>query len=138
MLFRSVVNAIPTAVNPAFSVRATSSSAGITQYAEIWYSAYASPTVSQRIFAGTTAIQSNGNPYELNQILPDVQLFDIPQGDWYFFSRMVNQLATSDFSPASTKYQWRPTTFQFSDKYVAVAYADDILGTGLKIGRAHV
>ena len=92
---------------------------------------YASPTVSQRIFAGTTAIQSNGNPYGLNEILPDVQLFDIPQGDWYFFSRMVNQLATSDFSPASTKYEWRPTTFQFSDKYVAVAYADDILGTGL-------
>ena len=125
-----IVNAIPTAVNPAFSVRATSSSAGITQYAEIWYSAYASPTTSQRIFAGTTAIQSNGNPYGLSEILPDVQLFDIPQGDWYFFSRMVNQFATSDFSPASTVYKWRPTTFQFTNKYIIVAYADSITGTG--------
>lgn len=128
-----IVNAIPTAINPAFSVRATSSSAGITQYAEIWYSAYASPTTSQRIFAGTTAIQSNGNPYTINTVLPDVQLFDIPSGDWYFFSRMVNQLATSDFSPASTVYKWRPSTYQFTDKYVAVVYADDILGTGFSL-----
>jgi hypothetical protein len=125
-----IVNAIPTAVNPAFSVRATSSSAGITQYAEIWYSAYSSPTASQRIFAGTTAIQSNGTPYGLNEVLPDVQLFDIPQGDWYFFSRMVNQLATSDFSPASTVYKWRPSTFQFTEKYITVAYGTSITGAG--------
>jgi hypothetical protein len=125
-----IVNAIPTAVNPAFSVRVTSSSAGITQYAEVWYSAYSNPTADQRIFAGTTAIQSNGTPYTINQVLPDVQLFDIPQGNWYFFSRMVNQLATSDFSPASTVYEWRPSTFQFSNKYIIVAYADSITGTG--------
>ena len=125
-----IVNAIPTAVNPAFSVRATSSSAGITQYAEIWYSAYSNPTASQRIFAGTTAIQSNGTPYGLNEVLPDVQLFDIPQGNWYFFSRMVNQFATSNFSPASTVYEWRPTTFQFANKYVIVAYADNNVGAG--------
>ena len=125
-----IVNAIPTAVNPAFSVRVTSSSAGITQYAEVWYSAYSNPTESQRIFAGTTAIQSNGTPYTINQILPDVQLFDIPQGDWYFFSRMVNQLATSDFSPASTVYKWRPSTFQFTEKYITVAYGTSITGAG--------
>jgi hypothetical protein len=125
-----IVNAIPTAVNPAFSVRVTSSSAGITQYAEVWYSAYSNPTESQRIFAGTTAIQSNGTPYTINQVLPDVQLFDIPQGDWYFFSRMVNQLATSDFSPASTVYKWRPSTFQFTEKYIAVAYGTSITGAG--------
>jgi hypothetical protein len=125
-----IVNALPTAVNPAFSVRATSSSAGITQYAEIWYSAYSIPTASQRIFAGTTAIQSNGTPYGLSEVLPDVQLFEIPQGDWYFFSRMVNQLATSDFSPASTVYKWRPSTFQFTEKYITVAYATSIAGAG--------
>jgi len=125
-----IVNALPTATNPAFSVRVTSSSAGITQYAEIWYSVYSNPTESQRIFAGTTAIQSNGTPYGLSQVLPDVQLFDIPQGDWYFFSRMVNQFAASDFSPASTVYKWRPSTFQFSNKYIIVAYADSITGTG--------
>jgi hypothetical protein len=125
-----IVNALPTAVNPAFSVRVTSSSAGITQYAEVWYSAYSNPTADQRIFAGTTAIQSNGTPYGLNEVLPDVQLFDIPQGDWYFFSRMVNQLATSDFSPASTVYKWRPSTFQFTEKYITVAYGTSITGAG--------
>ena len=123
-----IVNAIPTAVNPAFSVRVTTSSAGITQYAEIWYSAYANPTSSQRIFAGTTEINSNGNPYTINYVMPDVQLFNIPSGDWYFFSRMVNQLATSNFSPASTVYQWRPTTFQYGEKFLSVAYADSIDG----------
>jgi hypothetical protein len=125
-----IVNALPTATNPAFSVRVTSSSAGITQYAEVWYSAYSNPTADQRIFAGTTAIQSNGTPYTINQVLPDVQLFDIPQGDWYFFSRMVNQLATSDFSPASTVYKWRPSTFQFTEKYITVAYGTSITGAG--------
>jgi hypothetical protein len=128
-----IVNALPTATNPAFSVRATSSSAGITQYAEIWYSAYSNPTSSQRIFAGTTAIQSNGTPYGLSEVLPDVQLFEIPQGDWYFFSRMVNQLATSDFSPASTVYKWRPSTFQFTEKYITVAYATSIAGAGFSL-----
>jgi hypothetical protein len=123
-----IVNAIPTAVNPAFSVRITTSSAGITQYAEVWYSAYASPTSSQRIFAGTTEINANGNPYTINYVMPDVQLFNIPSGDWYFFSRMVNQLATSNFSPASTVYQWRPTTFQYAEKFLSIAYADSIDG----------
>jgi hypothetical protein len=123
-----IVNAIPTAVNPAFSVSVTTSSAGITQYAEIWYSAFSTSTSSQKIFAGTTEINSNGNPYTINYVMPDVQLFNIPSGDWYFFSRMVNQLATSNFSPASTVYQWRPTTFQYTEKFLSVAYADSIDG----------
>jgi hypothetical protein len=124
-----IVNPYPSITNPAFSVRVTSSSAGITQYAEVWYSAYAIPTASQYIFAGVTEVQSNGNPYEINTALPDVQLFNIPAGDWYFFSRMVNSLATSNFSPASSVFVWRPTTFQYTDRYVAVAYADNITGT---------
>jgi hypothetical protein len=124
-----IVNPYPSITNPAFSVRVTSSSAGITQYAEVWYSAYAIPTASQYIFAGVTEVQSNGNPYEINTALPDVQLFNIPAGDWYFFSRMVNSLATSDFSPASSVFVWRPTTFQYSDRYLAVAYADNITGS---------
>lgn len=124
-----VVNALPSVTNPAFSVRVTTSSAGITQYAEVWYSAYSNPTPSQYIFAGTTEINSNGNPYNINYVMPDVQLFNIPTGDWYFFSRMINAIATSDFSPASTKFEWRPTTFQYVNRYVAVAYADDINGS---------
>lgn len=119
----------PSAVNPAFDVRVTTSSAGITQYAEIWYSAYQYPTSSQYIFAGTTEIQPNGDPYSINIVMPTVQLFNIPTGDWYFFSRMVNSIAKSDYSLASSKLVWRPTTFQYTDKYLSVAYADNITGT---------
>jgi hypothetical protein len=61
--------------------------------------------------------------------MPDVQLFNIPAGDWYFFSRMVNAIATSNYSLASTKFVWRPTTFQYSNRYLGVAYADNITGT---------
>ena len=119
----------PSITNPAFNVQVTTSSAGITQYAEIWYSAYQYPTASQYIFAGTTEIQSNGNPYTINFVMPIVQLFNIPTGDWYFFTRMVNNIATSNYSLASIKLTWRPTTFQYADKYISVAYADNITGT---------
>ena len=121
----------PSSPNPSFQVNVTTSSAGIVQYAEIWYSPYASPTASQRIFAGTTAIQSNGNPYDPSTAMPIVTLTDIPSGDWYFFSRMVNQLGSSDFSAASAKFTWRPTTFTYAEQYLIVAYADDINGTNL-------
>lgn len=125
-----VSNVLPTAANPAFSVIATTSSAGITQYAEIWYSAYQYPTSEQRIFAGTTEVNANGDPYDINTVMPAVQLFNIPAGNWYFFSRMVNSIASSNFSLASTVLQWRPTTFQFVDRYLSIAYADAIDGTG--------
>jgi len=115
---------------PSFDVSVTSSSNGITQYAEVWYSAFANPTESQRIFAGTTAVQSNGTPYEPNTLLPAVTLSNIPSGDWYFFSRIVNSLASSSFSPASAKLTWRPETFQYASRYLMVAYADSITGTG--------
>ena len=120
----------PTAVNPSFQVNVSTSSSGIVQYAEIWYSAFASPTAEQRIFAGTTAIQSNGNPYDINTAMPPVTVSDIPSGNWYFFSRMVNSLASSVFSSNSTVFQWRPSTFQYTNKYVAVAYGTSIVGAG--------
>jgi len=120
----------PTATNPSFQVNVSTSSSGITQYAEIWYSAFASPTADQRIFAGTTAIQSNGNPYDINTAMPPVTVSDIPSGNWYFFSRMVNSLASSVFSSNSTVFEWRPSTFQYTNKYVAVAYGTSIVGAG--------
>lgn len=124
-----ITSQYPSITNPAFNVQITTSSAGITQYAEIWYSAYQYPTAAQYIFAGTTEINSNGNPYGINTVMPIVQLFNIPTGDWYFFSRMVNAIATSNYSLASTKLTWRPTTFQYADRYLSVAYADNITGT---------
>ena len=126
----TVSTILPNAANPAFSVNVTSSSAGITQYAEVWYSAYQYPTDAQRIFAGTTAVNSNGDPYDINTAMPAVQLFNIPAGNWYFFSRMVNSIASSSFSLASTVLQWRPMTFQYTERYLAVAYATSITGTG--------
>jgi hypothetical protein len=128
-----ITGSFPTAANPAFSVSVTTSNAGITQYAEVWYSAFQFPTDSQRIFAGTTEVNSNGDPYDVNSLMPPVQLFNIPAGDWYFFSRMVNSIASSSFSAASAVYKWRPTTFQYVDRYLSIAYADTIDGTGFSL-----
>ena len=124
-----VSTSYPAIANPSFSITVTTSSAGIIQYAEIWYSAYQYPTQSQYIFAGTTAVNPNGDPYNNSEALTPIQLFDIPAGDWYFFTRMVNSIASSNYSLASAKLIWRPQTFQYTEKYLAVAYADNITGT---------
>jgi hypothetical protein len=118
----------PSITNPAFTLRIQTSSAGISEYAEIYYSAYQFPTDDQLIFAGTTEVQPGGSPYVVNSFMPDVQLFNIPAGDWYFFTRMVNNLANSNYSLASSKLTWRPTTFQYTEKFLSVAYADSIDG----------
>jgi len=115
---------------PTISVQATTSSAGITQYVEIWYSAFSNPSSSQYIFAGTSQVQSSGLPYGNNIAVPNISLGNIPLGNWYFFSRMVNSLTKSNYSSASTLVQWRPTTYQFTQRYLSVAYADSITGTG--------
>ena len=120
----------PTNTNPLFLVSLTASSVGIIQYAEVWYSAFSSPTAEQRIFAGTSSIQSSGNPYLPGSTIPSVTLTNIPSGNWYFFSRMVNSLATSPFSSASTVFNWRPSTFQYTERYVVVAYGTSITGSG--------
>jgi hypothetical protein len=124
------VNAsLPNNTNPLFLIQVTASSAGIIQYAEVWYSAFSTPTASQLIFAGTTEIQSNGTPYSPGSVLPLVSISNLPAGTWYFFSRMVNSLGTSSFSPASSPLVWKPTTFQYSERYLSVAYADNATGT---------
>ena len=129
----TVISSQPTASNPSFQVSIQSSSAGVTQYAEVWYSAYSSPSTSQLIFAGTTAVQPNGVPYGNSTVLPAVTLTNVPSGDWYFFTRMVNSLGTSVYSSASSVFTWRPTTFQYSLRYLSVAYATSITGTGFSL-----
>jgi len=128
-----IVNQFPTALNPSFVVQTYTSPAGITQYAEIWYSAFTNPLQSQMYFAGTSEIQSNGTPWGVSTLLPNITLTNIPAGNWYFFSRMVNSLASSAYSPASTLLQWRPSTFQYNNKYLNVAYATSITGTGFNL-----
>ena len=125
----AITASYPSVAIPTIFITPTSSSAGITQYAEIWYSAYQYPTQTQLIFAGTTAINPEGNPYGINTVLPSVEISALPAGDYYFFSRMVNSIASSSYSLASSKLTWRPKTFQFPYQYLSVAYADNITGT---------
>jgi len=127
----SIVNQYPNAANPSFGVSVTAASTGVSQYAEVWYSAYSNPSDSQRIFASTTAVMAAGNPYTPGSSMGVVTLENIPQGNWYFFVRMVNSLGSSQFSAASSVLQWRPTTFQFSGRYLVVAYATSITGAGI-------
>lgn len=128
-----VISQYPDVTNPFFVIQARTAPAGITQYAEIWYSAYSNPLQEQMYFAGTSEIQSNGTPWSVSTLLPNITLSNIPAGNWYFFSRMVNSLASSAYSPASDLLQWRPSTYQFTEKYLNVAYADDIVGTGFSL-----
>ncbi len=126
----SVAASYPNDANPYFIVNINTSTAGIVDYVECWYSAYATPTTAQRIFAGTSAIASDGNPYDPSTPLT-ITLSDIPAGNWYFFTRMVNGLGSSVFSSPSAVFQWRPTTFTYANQYLVVAYGDSLTGTGI-------
>lgn len=114
---------------PSFDVAVICSSSGIVQYAEVYYSAFQYPTAEQLLFAGTTAINSNGNPYTPNASMGTVQISTVPQGNWYFFVRYVNALGSSPFSSASAVFAWRPTTYQYTNRWIAVAYATNATGT---------
>jgi hypothetical protein len=122
----------PTAANPSFTINVTTAPNGITQYVELYYSAFTNPTNSQLIFAGTTAVQPDGFPYAPNTVLP-ITLTNVPSGDWYFFSQMVNNLGASPYSSASSLFRWRPSTYQFTNRYLAIAYADTITGSGFSL-----
>lgn len=126
-----IVNQLANAANPSFGVSVTAASSGVSQYAEVWYSAFSNPSDEQRIFAGTTAVNAAGNPYTPGSSMGVVTLSNISQGNWFFFVRMMNSLGSSQFSPASAVLQWRPTTFQFTGRYMVVAYATSITGTGI-------
>jgi len=118
---------------PFLTVTARASGRGFVQYAEIWYSAYSNPTDTQIIFAGTTSVRSTGDPFPNNAFMPSVTYTNIPAGNWYFFTRMVNNLVKSAFSSASTMVSWRPKTYQFSERYLSVAYATSAAGAGFSL-----
>jgi len=126
----TVTTSYSNAATPSFIVNVTTPAGGITQYVEVWYSAFASPTTSQRLLAGTSAIQASGNPYPTSTALT-ITLTNIASGNWYFFARMVNSLGSSAFSSASAVFQWRPTTFTYDLQYLVVAYGDDLSGTNI-------
>jgi hypothetical protein len=125
----TIVGTLPNSADPTVIVGVTSASSGISQYGEVWYSAFSNPTSSQRFFAGTTAINASGAPYNINASMGNVTVANLPLGNWYFFSRMVNSLGNSIFSPPSALVEWRPTTVQYANRYLVVAYADNATGT---------
>ena len=104
---------------PSFDVTITVSSAGITQYAELWYSTVANPTSSQLTLAGTSEIAPNGNPYLPNQVLPSINIAGLAAGTYYFFSRMRNSLRASVFSPASNALVWNPVWIADVQSFIA-------------------
>jgi len=114
---------------PSFDIAVTAASNGIVQYANVYYSLYSSPTDSQRIFIGTTAVNPGGNPYNPSSSMGVLTINSLPQGDWYFSVKYVNALGESNFSPSSSVFQWRPLTFQYAERWLAVAYADNATGT---------
>jgi hypothetical protein len=124
----TISSSYPYAAVPSFNVQPYIGTAGFVTYAEVWYSAFSNPTASQIYLGGTTSVPSNGVPYSVGQALPTVEL-QIPAGNWYLFSRLVNPAAISQYSPASTVFNWRPTTFQYTERWIAVAYADNATGT---------
>lgn len=126
----TIYSSSETANVPYIQIECFTAPSGITQYMEIWYSAFSNPLTTQMVFAGTSEIQSNGSPYLPFTLIPPVTLTNIPSGNWYFFTRAVNSIASSAYSPASALFTWRPRTFQYSQRYLSVAYADDAIGTG--------
>jgi hypothetical protein len=123
-----VVSSFPSAPVPSFTVQPYVGSGGFVTYAEVWYSAFSNPTATQIYLGGTTSIPSNGVPFAVGQTLPTVEV-QIPAGNWYLFYRLVNPVATSQYSPASAVFDWRPTTFQYVERYLAVRYANNATGT---------
>ncbi len=127
----TITNIQLSSFTPSFDVAVTAPSNGIVQYAEVYYSAFPSPSNTQRFFIGTTAINSAGQPYTPNSSMGVVIVTNLPQGDWYFSVKYVNSFGASGFSGSSAVFNWRPTTFTYSQRYLIVSYADSITGVGM-------
>jgi hypothetical protein len=125
----TVTNILPSSPIPSFDVAVVAAANGIVQYAEVYYSAFSSPTEVQRFFAGTTAINPSGSPYAPNGPMGVVTIANLPQGDWYFSVKYVNSLGASGFSGSSAVLNWRPLTFQYENRWLAIAYANNATGT---------
>jgi len=120
------VNVLPP--NPNFQLLIQASSSGLINYAEVYYATVASPSSAQMIFLGTTVVSPAGNPYAPNSFLPNITVDTLNPGNYYFFSRMVNSLASSSFSAASGVLAWRPTNWNFQSRYLVIAYSTSPIG----------
>ncbi|CAB4242164.1 Tip attachment protein J [uncultured Caudovirales phage] len=129
-LYAPVITGITPVNNvPYFLVNINASSFGVTEYAEVYYSAYNTPSDSQLIFIGTTALPTSGGNYAAGVPMPALMVTSVPAGNWYIFYKYVNSVGKSARSLASSLLAWRPTTFQYATKYLVVAYATNSTGT---------
>jgi hypothetical protein len=104
-----VTNIVTSGFQPSFDVIITTSAAGVVQYAELWYSVVPNPTEAQLFYFGTTQINPNGNPYDINTAMPAINITTLEHNTYYFFSVMRNVLVSSNFSPSSAPLVWDPT-----------------------------
>ena len=99
---------------PKFDVVPTTSSNGIIEFLEIWYSTVANPTTAQLSLL-TTYTSTTGIGYAQSTALSAFEIATFEAGTYYFFVRVGNSLKTSLFSSA-TQIIWNPT------------YIDDVTG----------
>ena len=104
-----ITSVVSSGYQPNVEVTATTSSDGVTQYLELWYSPVPAPLPSQLYLVGTSDIAPNGVPYNTNTALPPFEISTLNIGTYYFFSRMRNSLRASNYSPPSIALNWNPT-----------------------------
>jgi hypothetical protein len=98
---------------PKFDVTPITSSGGIIEFVEIWYSTVAAPTSTQLNLL-TVYNSVSGQGYSQSTALSSFEVATFEAGTYYFFVRVGNALKTSIFS-VSTAIIWNPT------------YIDDVL-----------
>ena len=92
---------------PKFDVTPTTSSGGIIEFLEIWYSTVAAPTSSQLTLL-TVYNSITGQGFTQSTALSSFEVATFEAGTYYFFVRVGNSLKTSIFSTA-TQIIWNPT-----------------------------
>jgi hypothetical protein len=92
---------------PKFDVTPTTSSGGIIEFLEIWYSTVAAPTSSQLTLL-TVYNSITGQGFAQSTALSSFEIATFETGTYYFFVRVGNSLKTSIFS-VGTQIIWNPT-----------------------------
>jgi hypothetical protein len=92
---------------PKFDITPTTSSGGIIEFLEIWYSTVAAPTSSQLTLL-TVYNSITGQGFAQSTTLPSFEVATFEAGTYYFFVRVGNSLKTSIFS-VGTQIIWNPT-----------------------------
>jgi hypothetical protein len=90
-----------------FNVVPTTSTNGIIEFLEIWYSTVAAPTTSQLTLL-TVYNSTTGQGFAQSTALSAFEIATFQAGTYYFFVRVGNALKTSIFS-TGTQIIWNPT-----------------------------